>query len=497
MKRFKRFLYTLQEYSLLVGSVVRNAASSLHYGRETMEEMYLIGAQSVPLVFLGGLFIGIILALEVGHRFESFGAKTMVGRTVSLGMIRELGPVVSGLLLAARVGAKNASELGGMKLSEQIDALRAFGSNPITTLVVPSNNCGVDDIPAAGFNRRHERNSRRNDGRRFILAHRSFIFLERCGERFATERSHRRLHQTDGVWILYRNDKLFFRSLDVRRNCRSRALNGCCSCYVIPCDIISRFYFYKGRMGNPLIQLDNVSVAINGEVILENVSLSLQKGETSVILGPSGAGKSSILKVILGLWKPDTGKVLIDATDIVPLSEEAMLPFRHRMAIVFQGNALFDSMTVRENIAYFLREHYLVDEKEINSRVEESLSTVNLEGKGRFHPEELSSGMKKRVAIARAVAFHPEAILYDEPTTGLDPLNARAINDLILKLQQQGTTSVIVTHLLKDAFRVGKTFFIIERGRIVAAGSADEILSSSDPFVKEFLEDMRQVRLAS
>ncbi len=247
-------------------------------------------------------------------------------------------------------------------------------------------------------------------------------------------------------------------------------------------------------MGNPLIQLDNVSVEINGEVILENVSLSLQKGETSVILGPSGAGKSSILKVILGLWKPDAGKVLIDATDIVPLSEDAMLPFRRRMAIVFQGNALFDSMTVSENIAYFLREHYLVDEKEIRARVEESLSTVNLEGKGRFHPEELSSGMKKRVAIARAVAFHPEVILYDEPTTGLDPLNARAINELILKLQRQGTTSVIVTHLLKDAFRVGKTFFIIESGRIVAAGSAETILSSSDPFVKEFLEDMQPVR---
>ena len=129
--------------------------------------------------------------------------------------------------------------------------------------------------------------------------------------------------------------------------------------------------------------------------------------------------------------------------------------------------------------------------------MEESLTIVNLEGKGRLYPEELSNGMKKRVAIARAVAFHPEVILYDEPTTGLDPLNARTINDLILKLQRQGTTSVIVTHLLKDAFLVGKAFFIIESGRIVAAGSADELLSSTDPFVKEFLEDMRQVRLAS
>ena len=239
-------------------------------------------------------------------------------------------------------------------------------------------------------------------------------------------------------------------------------------------------------MGNPLIQLQNVSVAINDAVILEDVSLSFRKGETSVILGPSGAGKSSILKVILGLWKPDGGKVLIDGVDIVPLPEDAMLPFRRRMAIVFQGNALFDSMTVAENIAYFLREHYLVDENEIRSRVEESLSIVNLEGKGRLYPGRASNGMKKRVAIARAVAFHPEVLLYDEPTTGLDPLNARTINDLILKLQQQGATSVVVTHLLKDAFRVGKAFFIIENGRIVAAGSAEEMLSSTDPFVGNF-----------
>jgi phospholipid/cholesterol/gamma-HCH transport system permease protein len=129
MRRFKRFLYTLQEYSLLVGGVFRNAGS-VRYVKETLEEMYLVGAQSVPLVFLGGLFIGIILALEVGHRFESFGAKTMVGRTVSLGMIRELGPVVSGLLLAARAGAKNASELGAMKLSEQTPSRRGICQQP-------------------------------------------------------------------------------------------------------------------------------------------------------------------------------------------------------------------------------------------------------------------------------------------------------------------------------------------------------------------------------
>ncbi len=137
MKRFTRFIEFLQEYTLLVRDVFRSVTVTHRYISETIEEMYLIGAQSFPLIAIGGLFMGIILSLEVGHRFETFGAKTLVGRTVALGMIRELGPIVSGLLLAARVGAKNASELGSMQLSEQIDALRAFGSNPIHTLVLP------------------------------------------------------------------------------------------------------------------------------------------------------------------------------------------------------------------------------------------------------------------------------------------------------------------------------------------------------------------------
>jgi phospholipid/cholesterol/gamma-HCH transport system permease protein len=137
MRRFVSMIQQLEEFSILVKDTIANIGSSIRYRKECADEMYLIGAQSFPLVAIGGLFMGIILALEVGHRFEAFGAKTMVGRTVSLGMIRELGPVVSGLLLAARVGAKNASEIGSMKLSEQIDALRAFGSDPVQTLVVP------------------------------------------------------------------------------------------------------------------------------------------------------------------------------------------------------------------------------------------------------------------------------------------------------------------------------------------------------------------------
>ena len=211
-----------------------------------------------------------------------------------------------------------------------------------------------------------------------------------------------------------------------------------------------------------------------------------------MILGPSGAGKSSVLKIILGLWRPTAGNVFINNTDTTAFTEEALLPFRRKMAMVFQSNALFDSMTVAENIAFFLREHRMLNRQEIRERIQESLAFVNLEGTERMHPEELSGGMKKRVAIARAIAFHPDIILYDEPTTGLDPINGNTVVDLILRLQKRGTTSIIVTHHLKNAFSVGNNFSIIINGAITAAGTASNILASTDPFVVEFLEDLHE-----
>ncbi|HVN49266.1 MAG TPA: ATP-binding cassette domain-containing protein [Bacteroidota bacterium] len=240
------------------------------------------------------------------------------------------------------------------------------------------------------------------------------------------------------------------------------------------------------------VDLQHVSLSFADHAILTNIGLSVEQGTTSVILGPSGAGKSSVLKIILGLWRPTAGNVFINGTDTTACTEEELLPFRRKMAMVFQSNALFDSMTVAENIAFFLREHRMLNRQEIRERIRESLAFVNLEGTERLYPEELSGGMKKRVAIARAIAFHPDIILYDEPTTGLDPINGNAVVDLILRLQQRGTTSIIVTHHLKNAFSVGNSFSIIIDGVIAAAGTANDILASSDPFVVEFLDDIHE-----
>lgn len=250
-------------------------------------------------------------------------------------------------------------------------------------------------------------------------------------------------------------------------------------------------------MGNnvkEIIRVENVSIGFNGRDILKNVSFSVNKGVTLVILGPSGAGKSSILRVLLGLWNPDEGKIFIDGNDITQLKERELLPLRKRMGVVFQGNALFDSLTVEENISYFLEERNSTSEKQIKERVKECLSFVNLENTEDLFPSELSGGMKKRVAIARALAFKPDIILYDEPTTGIDPINSRAVIDLMKKIQLEGATSIVVTHDVHSALQVGDYFAVLDEGKIIQKGTINEILKSDNEFIKEFFAGMNNVQ---
>jgi len=239
-----------------------------------------------------------------------------------------------------------------------------------------------------------------------------------------------------------------------------------------------------------ILLFDSVSIGFNGRNILNSVSFSVNMGDTMVILGPSGAGKSSILRTLLGLWSPDEGRIFIDGNDITQLKESELLPLRKRMGIVFQGNALFDSLTVEENISYFLKEKNSVNEKQIKERVKECLSFVNLENTEELFPSELSGGMKKRVAIARALAFKPDIIFYDEPTTGIDPVNSRAVIDLMKKIQLEGATSIVVTHDVHSALQVGDYFAVIDDGRIIQKGTINEILKSDNEFIKEFFFGM-------
>ncbi|HET9986646.1 MAG TPA: ABC transporter ATP-binding protein [Longimicrobiales bacterium] len=239
----------------------------------------------------------------------------------------------------------------------------------------------------------------------------------------------------------------------------------------------------------PLIELKHVSLSFDQPVLVD-LSMAVYKGETLLVLGESGQGKSTILKLILRLLAPDSGTVSIFGHEITHLSFEEVLDLRRKIGMVFQNSALFDSMTVFENIAYPLRENTDLSEKEIVRVVCEKLEFVDLDpdhDMGKL-PAELSGGMRKRVGVARAIATDPEIVLYDEPTAGLDPLAVETITDLIKKLQQEkGVTSILVTHDLRAGFRVASRVNLLREGRIVFRGTPEEMVATQDRYVRAFL----------
>jgi len=241
-----------------------------------------------------------------------------------------------------------------------------------------------------------------------------------------------------------------------------------------------------------MISLENVNFSFpdheNCEV-LADIKFAVKQGETLVILGESGSGKTTILKIILGLLKPTSGKVFVDNQEITQLKEHELMKVRRKIGMVFQEGALFDSMTVGENVAFSLREQSAMSEPEVETRVHQVLSFVDMEESIDKVPDELSGGMRRRVAIARALAScDPKMMLYDEPTTGLDPITADTICDLIVKLRDtQEVSSVIVTHLLRDAFKVGNRFIVLHEGRILFEGTERELRSSTNPYIQKFV----------
>ena len=239
----------------------------------------------------------------------------------------------------------------------------------------------------------------------------------------------------------------------------------------------------------PVIELDHVSLSFD-RPILEDVSLEARKGETICLVGESGTGKSTTLKLILRLLVPDRGNVCIHGEDITDLTFEQALEARQRMGMVFQSAALFDSMSVFENVAYPLREHTTMDEDEIEQRVREKLAFVDLDPDQVMAqlPSQLSGGMRKRVGIARGMANNPEIMLYDEPTSGLDPLSTGTITRLIMKLQRElDVTSVVVSHDIRSVFRMATRVAVLNERRIVFFGTPEEMAASDNKYLRDFL----------
>ncbi len=240
-----------------------------------------------------------------------------------------------------------------------------------------------------------------------------------------------------------------------------------------------------------MIDIRHVYQTFGNRHILKDVSLSIQDGETMVILGASGSGKSTLLKLIIGLLRPTSGEVLVNGKDMAKLSEQELNEERRHMGMVFQYSALFDSMNVKENVAFGLRMHTKLSEEEIEKVVQEKLKLVGLEGIEDLMPSSLSGGMKKRVSLARAIALEPDIILYDEPTAGLDPIRSTDISLLIRNTQKvMHATSVVVTHDLKSAEMIADRMAFLYEGSFLAIGKPEELYASKDERVRQFMNGL-------
>jgi phospholipid/cholesterol/gamma-HCH transport system ATP-binding protein len=250
-------------------------------------------------------------------------------------------------------------------------------------------------------------------------------------------------------------------------------------------------------MANPYIQFIGVCKAFGPKVIYDNLNLEIEKGIGFTILGGSGVGKSVMLKMLIGLLKPDEGRIIFDGQEVTEMDEQGLAELRQRIAMLFQAGALFDSLNVYENVSYALREHFYdtMSEDDMRERVAWALDLVGLPGIEHMDPADLSGGMRKRVALARAIALRPEVVLYDEPTTGLDPINTARVNHLITGLRRRlKITSVVVTHDMRSAFAISDQLSMVYGGRIIFKGTAAEAKACTDPRLADFIAGRAPVK---
>jgi phospholipid/cholesterol/gamma-HCH transport system ATP-binding protein len=247
----------------------------------------------------------------------------------------------------------------------------------------------------------------------------------------------------------------------------------------------------------PLIKFTNVTKAFGQKVVYRGLDLEIQRGEAVTIIGGSGVGKSVMLKMLIGLLRADSGSIVFDGAEVTQMNERDLSEVRRRVAMLFQSGALFDSLSVGENVAYGLKEHDFrtMSREDIAERVAWALAAVDLPGIEGMRPSDLSGGMRKRVGLARAIALRPEVVLYDEPTTGLDPINTARVSHLIYGLKQRmNITTVVVTHDLKSAFAISDRVAMVHSGRIIAVGKVDEFRNSKDARVSDFIEGRAPVK---
>ncbi|HKY37032.1 MAG TPA: ABC transporter ATP-binding protein [Polyangiaceae bacterium] len=241
-------------------------------------------------------------------------------------------------------------------------------------------------------------------------------------------------------------------------------------------------------MPEPQILVENLEKRFGDSVVLSGVNLRIERSEVAVIIGGSGAGKTTLLRVLIGLDRPSSGKVVVGGIDLSEMSERKLNDARRKFGMVFQYSALLDSMTVLENVAFPLREHTKLKDRQIKDKVLDKLNVLGLEGSDQKSPSQLSGGMRKRVALARALMLEPEVLMYDEPTSGLDPITSRMVDEMILETRERfGVTSVVISHDMAGALHIADRIYVLEKGRIAAEGTPRELSAGTDEVVHKFL----------
>jgi phospholipid/cholesterol/gamma-HCH transport system ATP-binding protein len=242
-------------------------------------------------------------------------------------------------------------------------------------------------------------------------------------------------------------------------------------------------------VAQPVIDVQDLYKSFAGFAVLKGINLKMMEGTTTVVLGGSGSGKTVLMKHIMGLFKPDRGQVIVDGQNVSTMGRQDLSVFRERMGMVFQSSALFDSMTVGDNVAFPIREHNPgLTEAQILEKVKEKLAVVDLHDVEQKYPAELSGGMRKRVGLARAIIRDPKIVLYDEPTTGLDPITTESVDEMIIHARERlRVTSVVISHDIGSAFHIGDRVAVINEGRIVAEGTPAELRKTQEPFTRQFL----------
>ena len=463
---------------------------------ETIAQCALLGVQSLVIVLLTSLFTGMVISLESAQQAVAYGFTTFVGGAVAYASVRELGPMLTAVVVAGRVGAAIAAELGSMVVTEQIEALRSMGLEPARFLVVPRLLALLVMLPLLTVFADIVSVVGRHVDRARVRAYsiRRVYDVGAPGDRL--QRHFAGLAQDARFCGHHRYCGRVSRTVDDRRRGGRRESDDVFGRVVDHFDFCGQLRAIVSALRhdvtvqprNLVARMDGVSLSFGNRIVLKNCSLEVVEGAITCIVGLSGAGKSTVLRLLDGLIRPGSGQVRVLGNDLTSMTEEQINTVRHKISLSFQFAALLDSLTVGENVALPLRERTKLSNAEIERTAMEALLSVGLAHAYNDLPAELSGGMLKRAGFARAIVTRPELILYDEPTTGLDPIVTKLITETILRLRQKfGGTAVVISHDLPSIFAMADYIGMLFEGAIIAFDTAERIRNSENPIVQQFL----------